>query len=289
MKKETRLIWLLFASGAIYMVATFLLGALLPLSDDINAAMTDQAGPLMIVSVMIHTFVVGILVGGTVISLRYRGLKLYVGSLATFWVILSVLNQMEVLYFREALPLFTNRDIIYMTLQELLELAICIGIAMSLSRRERLSRPVFRPETLPRRFGIRIAAAIAGYPLIYYSFGFIAWAFPETRELYAEWAESSGELLPLLGFQLLRAVGWCFSALYLLRGVSARREALILVPVLFVAATAWGLIIPNPVIPQMVRLAHGIELTVSMALIGILTVLVFRPAFASSRSGDMPG
>jgi hypothetical protein len=125
------------------------------------------------------------------------------------------------------------------------------------------------------RFGWKIALFLVLYPPFYYFCGFIAWSFSATRVLYAKWVVTMESTWVLLLYNVPRAGLWLLFSVPLLLGVTTRKQAFWLMPVVLVTATALAFITPNPTFPPMVRLAHGIELGLSMTVVGVFMVLLF--------------
>ena len=95
----------------VYFVVNAVFGALLPLSNDMMAAMSpqDQSAfmPLFLLTVFINTTVM--YVGLT--YLRYKGWKLFLAVWISFFGLFTVLNCVELFWYIESFPLFTPLDI----------------------------------------------------------------------------------------------------------------------------------------------------------------------------------
>jgi hypothetical protein len=79
----------------------------------------------------------------------------------------------------------------------------------------------------------------------------------------------------LLLFNVLRGGLWLSFSVPLLLGFTSRKQAFRLMPVVLVTATAFAFITPNPTFPPMVRVAHMLELGLSMAVVGMVMVMLF--------------
>ena len=250
-------------------------GILIPLSHDVIAALSveEQASfmPLYLLNTLINMSVLFI----TLNCLRYRSWKLYLAVFISFYGLFSVMNLLEILWFIKAFPMFTTLDVIKMSFTALFTfgLTALVGtwLVKGFKKEEEARSTVFDAG----RFAWKIGLFMVLYSLFYFCCGFIAWAFPATRELYAGWAGTGEQIPVLLLFQAFRGGLWFLFSLPILLGATTRKQAFWLLPLILVTATALGLIVPNASFPAMVRLAHGIELTFSMTVVGIFMVWLF--------------
>lgn len=250
-------------------------GILLPLSHDVIAALSveEQASfmPLYLLNTLINMSVLFI----TLNCLRYRSWKLYLAVFISFYGLFSVMNLLEILWFIKAFPMFTTLDVIKMSSTALFTfgLTALVGtwLVKGFKKEEEARSTVFDAG----RFAWKIGLFMVLYSFFYFCCGFIAWAFPATRELYAGWAGTGEQIPVLLLFQVFRGGLWFLFSLPILLGATTRKQAFWLLPLILVTATALGLIVPNASFPAMVRSAHGIELTFSMTVVGIFMVWLF--------------
>ena len=250
-------------------------GILLPLSHDVIAALSveEQASfmPLYLLNTLINMSVLFI----TLNCLRYRSWKLYLAVFISFYGLFSVMNLLEILWFIKAFPMFTTLDVIKMSFTALFTfgLTALVGtwLVKGFKKEEEARSTVFDAG----RFAWKIGLFMVLYSLFYFCCGFIAWAFPATRELYAGWAGTGEQIPVLLLFQVFRGGLWFLFSLPILLGATTRKQTFWLLPLILVTATALALIVPNASFPAMVRLAHGIELTFSMTVVGIFMVWLF--------------
>jgi hypothetical protein len=134
----------------------------------------------------------------------------------------------------------------------------------------------------------RLAAGAAVYLILYYLFGyFVAWKNPAVREFYG--GTDPGTFLAqmrgivhntpwMIPFQFLRGLLWVLLALPVIRMMKGGWwEAGLAVSLLFTVPVAY-LLFPNPLMPEMVRMAHIVETGPYQFLFGWLVVWLFtRP------------
>jgi len=142
----------------------------------------------------------------------------------------------------------------------------------------------------------RLAAVALLYLSLYFVFGyFVAWSQPAVRAFYGgEDPQGFGAHMVgllrddpgLLLFQVVRSFAWTGIAVVLLarfRGSTA--WAALVVGLAFAVFMNAGLLLPNPFMPEEVRMAHLVETTTSNLLFGaLLVVIVVLPQRAPSEN-----
>jgi len=134
----------------------------------------------------------------------------------------------------------------------------------------------------------RIAVMVSAYLVLYFSFGyFIAWKNPAVRAYYGG-TDPGSFLLQLadvfrttpwlLPFQILRALLWIGLGAVVIKMMDAPRWLKGLgVSLAFAVLMNAQLLIPNPYMPQPVRMIHLVETASSNFLFGWILVWVLLP------------
>jgi hypothetical protein len=259
----------------IFFIVNAIAGILLPLSHDMIAPLSVAEKALFMPLYLLYIFIAMSALFITLKCLRYKSLRLYLAVFISFIGLFSVLNQVEILWYIEAFPLFTSLDVVKMFLTDVFAYGITALVGVWLVKGFKKEKEVKSTVFDMGRSSWKVAVFVVLYPLFYYCCGFIAWSFPAAREFYSGWAATSEPISILLLFNVFRGGLWLFFSLPLLLGARTRKQAFRLLPFILVIATAGGLIMPNAAMPAMVRLAHGIELTFSMTIVGIFMVWLF--------------
>jgi hypothetical protein len=131
------------------------------------------------------------------------------------------------------------------------------------------------------------------YVILYFTFGyFIAWRNPTVREYYGGideggFAGQIGRVLRdtpwLVPFQIVRAMFWVALAVPVIRMLKGQRtETALAIGLLFAVVMNAQLLLPNPYMPEPVRMAHLVETASSNFLFGVFIgwLLTKRHAFA---------
>lgn len=140
-------------------------------------------------------------------------------------------------------------------------------------------------------------AVIAGaYLILYFAFGyFIAWQNPAVRAYYggtdegnffAQMGSTFRDMPWLIPFQIFRAMLWTALALPVIRMMKGSRwETALAIGLLFAVVMNSQLLLPNPYMPETVRISHLIETASSNFIFGLLiSWLLTQRSLATSRT-----
>ncbi len=140
----------------------------------------------------------------------------------------------------------------------------------------------------------KLVVIAVAYVILYFTFGyFIAWRNPAVREYYGgidpgSFVAQMGTVLRdtpwLVPFQILRAMFWVALALPVIRMLKGQRtETALAIGLLFSVVMNAQLLLPNPYMPEPVRMAHLVETASSNLIFGFFIgwLLTQRHAFAS--------
>jgi hypothetical protein len=150
------------------------------------------------------------------------------------------------------------------------------------------------PLVMPASEWVRKVAVIAiVYVILYFTFGyFIAWRNPAVREYYGgidpgSFVGQMGTVLRntpwLIPFQILRAMCWVALALPVIRMLKGQwPETALSLGLLFAVVMNAQLLLPNPYMPEPVRMAHLAETASSNFIFGVFVgwLLTARRGYA---------
>jgi hypothetical protein len=133
----------------------------------------------------------------------------------------------------------------------------------------------------------KLAVIASAYVILYFAFGyFVAWKNSAVREYYG--GNDEGSFLAhmstvltgtywLIPFQMLRALLWVAIALPVIRMLKGRWQETALALGLLFAVTNAQLLLPNPYMPEAVRMTHLIETATSNFIFGCLIGWLYAP------------
>ena len=139
----------------------------------------------------------------------------------------------------------------------------------------------------------KLAVIALAYLILYFTFGyFVAWRQPAVQEYYG--GTDSGSFVAqmrtvlrntpwLVPFQIVRAMFWVALALPVIRMLKGQRtETALAVGLLFAVVMNAQLLLPNPYMPEPVRMAHLVETASSNFIFGVFIgwLLTQHAAFA---------
>ncbi len=147
----------------------------------------------------------------------------------------------------------------------------------------------------------KLTVIAAAYVILYFTFGyFVAWRNPAVREYYGGVDEGSfvanmrtvmRHTWWLVPFQVLRAMLWTALALPVVRMMKGQwQETALALGLLFGVLMTAPLLLPNPYMPQAVRMTHMIETGTSNFLFGLLVGwLLASQSWAGSAAHRLAG
>ena len=233
-------------------------------------------------------------------SSRWHGWKLMATMSVVFYLIMTLVTQLEAWYFLLGITIGPEL-MLRLFLQGIPTAFIFIPIAVLMMGRMRpLGREKVSPAILPmplKEWLWKLGVIYLAYLVLYYTAGyFIAWQNPEVRAFYG----SPGDALPffqqmvhifttdpwLTPYQLLRTLIWVAGAYPIIRGsrLPGWQTALLVGLALSVPQNI-GHILPNSLIPlNSVRISHLIETASSTFLFGLIMTWFLYPKYLSENS-----
>src|SRR5882724_9286317 len=259
--------------------------ALLPAASEQPA--TVQAGAAL-VALLAVSLLNTLVLGYVIIRSRWAGWKLVLAIFFVFYGVMTVMPQIETAFFLTRLPpgmlprLFLSGAIIAALVSSLA--VLILGKRRSnpteSNRHSRLDMPV-------GEWVGKLSLIVIAYLVIYFTFGyFIAWKSAAVRAYYG--GSDPGSFLAqmrsvvrdtplLLPLQVVRAILWTAIAVPVIRMMKGQWwEAGLAVGLLVAVVMNSQLLLPNPLMPQEVRMVHLLETATSNFLFGWLMVLILR-------------
>jgi hypothetical protein len=229
------------------------------------------------------------LVGATTLSYptarsRWYGLTLVAALVVLQFGVETVQTQLETACFRSAFPV-PDAVLWGIVMAGALRALMFAPVAVLLMGRMRRAAEVTRSAQTGTASRSRTTAGIVAlsllYVVLYFVFGyFIAWQSPDVRTFYTR----SDRIVPflahmvsvnrsspgLLAFQFFRGLIWCALAMLIVAMMKGRApwEPSLATALVFGVLPTVQLLLPNPLMPESVRLPHFAEVTSSMLLFG---------------------
>lgn len=243
------------------------------------AGESSQSGMLWLLIVcMLNTAVILIFVFNS----RVSGWQLVTLLFLITFGIQFFMAQIETVWFNDSLNMPVNSILALTTGGAIMNLVFAIVVVWATGKFNTTTAPrveVNMPEVKSLITRIIILAVLI-WPLVYFLAGyFIAWQFAEIRQYYSGTTAMDGFFVMmqenvrsgLYLFQAIRGFLWVFIAalvMYSLKGPMLRRA--IILGLLLSLLGGSQLILPNPIMPEMVRTGHLVEITISNFVWGLL-------------------
>ena len=258
-----------------------------------NSQMSEQAGagvlPLLAVC-LLETTVLTYLI----LRSRWAGWRLMAAVFFVFYGVTTFMSQIESAVFLTHLPSGTVPRLFLMGALIAAPFSVLAVFILGKRKAETVdTEPNSRLVMPPSEWAWKLVVIAVTYLILYFTFGyFIAWRNPAVRDYYRGIDEGGfvgqmGRVLRntpwLLPFQIARAMCWVALALPVIRMLKGRRtETALAIGLLFAVVMNAQLLLPNPYMPEPVRMAHLVETASSNLIFGVFIgwLLTQRPAFA---------
>lgn len=213
---------------------------------------------------------------------QWAGWRLAVSIFVVFYGVTTVMSQIETAVFLPHLPAGVLPRLFALGALVAAPFAVLAVVVLGKGRARRAgAAPGHRLAMPARGWAWKLAVIGLAYVLIYFSFGyFIAWRNPAVHTFYggvdegAFIAQMKTVLVRtpwLVALQLGRAVLWTALAVPIVRMIGgARWESALAVGLVFAVLMNAQLLLPNPFMPEAVRMVHLLETASSNFLFGVL-------------------
>ena len=257
-----------------------------------------QAGQLLL-ALMVVSFLNAVVFAYIILYSRWTGLKLMLAIFLVSYGVTTVMGQIETAVFVTTLP---PGLLPRMFLSGALVAAIFSPLAvLILGKRESNNAgntQASRLKMSASEWAIKLALIAIAYIVIYFTFGyFIAWKSDAVRTYYggsdpgtffSHMANVLRDTPWLFALQAVRALLWVALAVPIIRMMKGQWwKAGLAVALLFGVVMNAQLLLPNPLMPQEVRMAHLVETASSNFLFGWLVVFILTH-FVTSKDRRAP-
>jgi len=220
---------------------------------------------------------------------RWTGWRLVVAIFIAFFGTTTLMSQIESVVFISRLP---EGFILRVLLMGAIVAAAFAPVAVLALGKWKPTPDSDEPKgpvaTSPSGWAWRLAAIAAVYVVLYFTFGYyVAWRSPAVRAYYGgtdpgTFVQQMGNVLRdtpwLPPFQVFRAMLWALIALPVVQMTKGRWWVAGLgLSLLFSVVMNSQLLIPNPIMPEAVRLAHFVETASSNFIFGWIVAWLLRP------------
>jgi hypothetical protein len=247
-----------------------------------DPAQTQAAQARAALLLLFVCFMNSLVLSYLILRSRWHGVKLMAKIFFVFYGVMTVMAQIESAVFITKLPSGTLPKLFVMGILVAAPFSILAVLVLG-KRKAAASAEQIAHAAMPlREWAWKLGALVLAYVVLYFTFGyFIAWQNPAVREYYgggelrgffAHMSDVLRNQTWLVLLQMLRGLMWIALALPVIRTMKgARWEAALAVGLLFAVTMSAWLLLPNPYMPESVRMSHMLEVATSNFLFGGLT------------------
>jgi hypothetical protein len=228
---------------------------------------------------------------------RVRGFKL---TAALFLIIFSIqffMSQIETLWFNDSLKMPVNTIWMLVSGGAIMSMLFALSATwLTGNFKQTNAETAYLPKRPVKPPLVQVALlAVVIWPVVYFLAGyFIAWQFPDIRQYYSGSSEMESLFVMMKGnvasglyfFQILRGVLWVLIAILVITTTSGSwlRKGLIIGLLLSFLGCS-QLLLPNPIMPETVRLGHLLETSTSNFIWGFILSWFLATHFSECARG----
>lgn len=294
MMKSAGLIVVKILALTVLLFACFVVAS--PIAAPPGATQTPEEAGQAAVALLAVCFLTAIVVTHLILRSAWSGWRLMAAVFVVFYGVMTFMSQLESAVFITRLPPGMVPRLFLMGLVMAAPYAVFSVLilgkwkpdASGTASSTRLVMP-------PGEWAWKLAVVAMVYVTLYFTFGhFIAWQNPDVRAYYngvdaggffAQMQTAMGERPWLVPFQLLRALLWVAFALPVIRMMKGSWQETALALGFLFAVPITQLLIPNPYMPESVRMSHLLETATSNFIFGCFVGWLLMRRFVVSQVG----
>ena len=277
MKKALSVVLRVIALTIILSICVAVAGGVVGLQGNSESSEHSGAAVLTLLAVC---FLQVVVLTHLILRSRWTGWRLVATVFVVFYGVMTFMPQIESAVFLNRLPAGTLSRLFLMGLLIAVPFSVLAVLILGKRKSDAVdTEPNARLVMPPSEWAWKLAVIAFVYLILYFTFGyFIAWKNPAVPEYYGGTDPGSffaqmGTVLRdtpwLIPFQILRATFWVALALPVIRMLKGEwPETAIALGALFAVMTA-PLLLPNPYMPEAVRMAHLVETGSSNFIFGV--------------------
>ncbi|HEU4994150.1 MAG TPA: hypothetical protein VFT29_04995 [Gemmatimonadaceae bacterium] len=234
-----------------------------------------QAAMALLVVCLLDAIVMSYLI----VRSRWSGWRLMAAVGLVFYGVTTFMSQIESAVFLTKLPAGMVPRLFVMGLAIAAPFAVVAVVILGKAKAASSAGPIPRLVMPPAEWAWKLAIIAVVYATLYFTFGyFIAWQSPDVRAYYggtnngsfvAQMASVVRDTPWLVPLQLLRGLLWAAIALPVVRMMRGPwQETALSLGALFAIVMNAQLLLPNPYMPETVRMAHMLETASSNFVFG---------------------
>jgi hypothetical protein len=229
---------------------------------------------------------------------RVKGLKLVAALFLIIFGIQFFMSQIETVWFNDSLKMPANTIWMIVSGGAIMSILFALSAAWltgNFQKRNSQKEMAFMKPPLKSMIKPVALLAVIIWPAVYFLAGyFIAWQFPDIRQYYSGSSEMESLFVMMQAnvasglyfFQILRGLLWVLIAILVITSTTGSwmRKGLI-IGLLLSCLGCSQLLLPNPIMPEMVRLGHLLETSTSNFVWGFILSWFLANYFDEKQGG----
>lgn len=278
MKTATFVVLRVIALTIVLFVCFAVAGGVVGFAGDPRASQQTGASELLLVAVCLLQATI---VSHLILRSRWTGWRLAAAVFFVYYGVTTFMPQIESAVFLTRLPPGTLPRLFLMGVLIAAPFSALSVLILGKRKPEIVdTQPNFRLVMPPSEWAWKLVLIAIPYVILYFTFGyFVAWRHPGVPEYYG--GVDPGSFLAqmrtvlrnapwLIPFQIARAMCWVALALPVIRMLKGKwPETAVSIGLLFAVVMNAPLLLPNPYMPEPVRMAHLMETASSNLIFGI--------------------
>jgi len=259
-----------------------------------SASQAPEQTSTALIALLTVCFLNTVVLAHIILRSRWVGWRLIATAFFVFYGVMTFMSQIESAVFVTRLPSGMLPRLFLMGALIAAPFSVLAVLILGKRKADTVNTELNARLVMPTmEWAWKLAVIAIAYLILYFTFGyFIAWQNPAVREYYGGSDEGSffanmstvlANTFWLIPFQILRAMLWVAIALPVIRMMKGQwQETALTLGLLFAVLMSAQLLLPNPYMPEAVRMTHLIETASSNFIFGFLIgwLLAQRHEFA---------
>lgn len=259
-----------------------------------SASQAPEQTSTALIALLTVCFLNTVVLAHIILRSRWVGWRLIATAFFVFYGVMTFMSQIESAVFVTRLPSGMLPRLFLMGALIAAPFSVLAVLILGKRKADTVNTELNARLVMPtKEWAWKLAVIAIAYLILYFTFGyFIAWQNPAVREYYGGSDEGSffanmstvlANTFWLIPFQILRAMLWVAIALPVIRMMKGQwQETALTLGLLFAVLMNAQLLLPNPYMPEAVRMTHLIETASSNFIFGFLIgwLLAQRHEFA---------
>ena len=247
-----------------------------------SASQAPEQTSTALIALLTVCFLNTVVLAHIILRSRWVGWRLIATTFFVFYGVMTFMSQIESAVFVTRLPSGMLPRLFLMGALIAAPFSVLAVLILGKRKADTVNTELNARLVMPTmEWAWKLAVIAIAYLILYFTFGyFIAWQNPAVREYYGGSDEGSffanmstvlANTFWLIPFQILRAMLWVAIALPVIRMMKGQwQETALTLGLLFAVLMNAQLLLPNPYMPEAVRMTHLIETASSNFIFGFL-------------------